>query len=200
MKAILRALAICMVASAAACLAQDSLGDVARQQRWAKPSTPAPHEITNDDIASSAIAAKSASPDAKNPGEGEKDSANKEAPNAAEVREKIRAQKQKVKTLEDKIAADQKQLAKHDTVGSVTVYERVTDQGTGMQSLGVGVCQLPDYVQEQRGFKDWCDEPDKLQGDIDATQKQLDSERSILASMQEEARQQGFGNSIYDPD
>ena len=49
-------------------------------------------------------------------------------------------------------------------------------------------------------YKDWCDEPDKLQADLDKTQKELEVERATLSSMQEEARQQGFGNSVYDPD
>ena len=192
-KPVLHALAIWTLAFAAVCLAQDSLGDLARQQRWAKPATPAPHEITNDDIATSAStpAANSSQPT-------DTTSTKKEAPNAAEVQAKIRAQKGKVKALEDKIATDQKQLAKHDPTSNsgLSIYEHAILSG----SPDTSYCDLPDYTQQRLGYKDWCDEPDKLQDDIDTTQKQLDSERAILDSMQEEARQQGFGNSIYDPD
>lgn len=202
MKAALRGLAICMVASASACLAQDSLGDVARQQRFAKPAQALQtlqHEITNDDIASRPSSPTDTSkPDAKS---SDFDSAKKkeEVPNAAQVQGKIRAQKEKVKALEDKIAADQKQLTKHDPLSNMSVYERVRFNNGWVYDHG-NDCDLPDYIQEQRGVKDWCDEPGKLQTDIDVTQKQLDSERAILESMQEEARLQGFGNAIYDPD
>lgn len=187
---------IAVVAMQVACLAQDSLGDLARQQRWAKPANPAPHEITNDDLASTASTAKATSSDTKTSSDDEKASGKKESPNPAEVQAKIRAQKEKIKALEDKISADKKQLAKHDPMSNVRVYERAAFNNF----VYAGDCNLPDYIQESRGIKDWCDEPDKLQDDIDAAQKQLDSERAILDSMQEEARQQGFGNSIYDPD
>ena len=81
------------------------------------------------------------------------------------------------------------------------MYERVYPYSIGgMGNPGVGFCALPDYVLEQRGLKDWCDEPDKLESDIAAAQKELATERTSLDAMQEEARQQGFGNSIYDPD
>lgn len=196
---------IAVVAMQVACLAQDSLGDLARQQRFARPAQAPPHEITNDDIASAASTAKPSSSDAQNRTPNLKPTefpAKKEAPNAAEVQTKIRAQKDKVKALENKIAADQKQLSKHDPIGNsgVTVYERVYLNGSGLGFPGPGFCSLPDYAQDKLGYKDWCDEPDKLQDDMDAAQKQLDSERAILDSMQEEARLQGFGNAIYDPD
>lgn len=181
-------------------LAQDSLGDFARQQRWAKPATPALHEITNDDLATTASTATSTSPDARNPSsEIGKDSAKDGASKAAEVQAKISAQKEQVKALEDKIAADQKKLDEMTCPKGVTCGQRVLLTGTGMGAPGPTPCQISDALS-WHPYQDWCDEPDKLQDEIDATQKQLDSERAVLDSLQEEARRQGFGNSIYDPD
>ena len=192
MNALVRALAICTVAFATACFAQDSLGDLARQQRFSKPAQTQQHEITNDDIASSP---NSATPKTTSTETRAVDSAQKkeEAPDAAEVQAKIRAQKEKIKALEAKIADDEKKLDEFTCPKTVTCGQRVLLLGTGG-----GFCSLPSSVYNP--YQDWCDQPDKLQADIDATQKQLDSERAILESMQEEARQQGFGNAIYDPD
>ena len=180
-----------------------SLGDIARQQRFLKPA-PTARVITNEDIAArSGKKDQLARADITPAIEISIPKRDSKQQSPADVQSKILAQKQKVKQLEDRIAADKKQLAKHDPIGNsgVSVYERVTFQGSlGLGSPGVGFCALPDYILEQRGLKDWCDEPDKLEADIAAAQKELAVERTSLDAMQEEARQQGFGNSIYDPD
>lgn len=193
MKAVLRALAICTVASASACLAQDSLGDLARQRRFSKPAQQPQHEITNDEIATSSATSGtnlSQPADVKNPDANSKN----ESPNAAEVQAKIRAQKEKVDALAAKIVDDQKKLDEMTCPKGTTCGQRVLLMGTGPSA-----CDVSDALS-WHPYAQWCDQPDKLQADIDATQQQLDSERAILESMQEEARQQGFGNAIYDPD
>ena len=195
-------IAVAVVCLPAAFGVSQSLGDMARQQRFLKPA-PTAHVITNEDIAAQSgknqLARADITPAIEIPIP--KRDSKQQSPD--DVQAKILTQKQKVKALEDKIAADKKQLAKHDPIGNsgVTVYERVYPYSIGgMGSPGVGFCALPDYVLEQRGLKDWCDEPDKLEADIAAAQKELTTERTSLDAMQEEARQQGFGNSIYDPD
>ena len=186
-----------------------SLGDFARQQRLLKPASMA-HVITNEELAASSKSNELARADVNPPIHISTPKRDTKQPSSVDVQGKILAQKQKVKELADRIAADQKQLAKHQSMNGSTVdrdtlsksnlgiYERVTIQGLGTSSLAV--CQQPDYIQEQRGLKDWCDEPAKLEADIAATQKQLATERATLDAMQEDARQQGFGNSVYDPD
>lgn len=174
------------------------LGDVARQQQLQKQQSPAPQKvITNEDIPASSPQAGA------NPGEPGKTTETtsskkaEERPDAGAVRAKISAQKQKVKELEDRIAADKKQLAKHDRTEEIA---HGTGMGTTIALHVPDYCDMPDYMQEERGYKDWCDEPNKLQAEVDDLQKQLDSERATLDAMQEEARQQSFGNSVYDPD
>jgi len=169
----------------AGALAQSQpLGDVARQQQLGKQQSAGPqHVITNEDLPQAAPPSP-AETKSTDTAKAEKNAANKadELSDPSDVRGKISAQKQKVEELEAKIAADQRQLAKHDRV-----------------DIGVHIlpyCIMPDYVQEQRGYKDWCDEPAKLQAEIDDLQKQLESERVTLNAMQEEARRQGFGNSV----
>ena len=172
-----------------------SLGDIARQQRFLKPA-PTARVITNEDIAArSGKKDQLARADITPAIEISIPKRDSKQQSPADVQSKILAQKQKMKQLADRIAADQKQLAKHADIGDVVVSQRVL-----IAPVRLGECNLPDYIQERRGYKDWCDEPDKLEADIAAAQKELATERTSLDAMQQEARQQGFGNSIYDPD
>ena len=116
-----------------------SLGDIARQQRFLKPA-PTAHVITNEDIAAQSgknqLARADITPAIEIPIP--KRDAKQQSPD--DVQAKILTQKQKVKALEDKIAADKKQLAKHDPIGNsgATVYERVYPYSIGgMGSPGV---------------------------------------------------------------
>ena len=188
-------IAVALLCFLAASGVSQSLGDIARQQRFLKPA-PIARVITNEDIAARSgkkdqLARADITPaiEISIP----KRDSKQQSPD--DVQSKILAQKQKVKQLADRIAADQKQLAKHADIGDVVVSQRVL-----IVPVRLGECNLPDYIQEQRGYKEWCDEPDKLEADIAAAQKELTTERNSLDTMQEDARQRGFGNSIYDPD
>ena len=186
-------IAVALLCFLAASGVSQSLGDIARQQRFLKPA-PTARVITNDDIAARSgkkdqLARADITPAI------EISIPKRDSKSPDDVQAKILTQKQKVKALEDRIAADKKQLAKHTDIGDVVVSQRVL-----IAPVRLGECNLPDYIQERRGYKDWCDEPDKLEADIAAAQKELATERTSLDAMQEDARQQGFGNSIYDPD
>ena len=186
-------IAVALLCFLAASGVSQSLGDIARQQRFLKPA-PTARVITNDDIAARSgkkdqLARADITPAI------EISIPKRDSKSPDDVQAKILTQKQKVKALEDRIAADKKQLAKHTDIGDVVVSQRVL-----IAPVRLGECNLPDYIQERRGYKDWCDEPDKLEADIAAARKELATERTSLDAMQEEARQQGFGNSIYDPD
>ena len=49
-------------------------------------------------------------------------------------------------------------------------------------------------------YRDWCDTGRKLKAQADATQRQLDQEKTRLKQMQENIRRQGYGNGVYDAD
>src|SRR5437588_4180806 len=188
-------IAVAVVGFSAASGVSQSLGDIARQQRFLKPA-PTARVITNEDIAArSGKKDQLARADITPAIEISIPKRDSKQQSPADVQSKILAQKQKVKQLDDRIAADQKQLAKHDDIGDVVVSQRVL-----IVPVRLGECNLPDYIQERRGYKEWCDEPDKLEADIASAQKELTTERATLDAIQEDARQQGFGNSIYDPD
>src|SRR5438105_1895909 len=190
-------IAVAVVCFSAALALSQSLGDIARQQRFLKPA-PTARVITNDDIAARSgkkdqLARADITPAI------EISIPKRDSKSPDDVQAKILTQKQKVKALEDRIAADKKQLAKHDPMSNMSVYERANQLVTGMGPQS-GFCALPDYILERKGLKEWCDEPDKLEADIASAQKELTTERATLDAMQEDARQRGFGNSIYDPD
>src|SRR5437016_11344183 len=142
-------IAVAVVCFSAALALSQSLGDIARQQRFLKPA-PTARVITNEDIAARSgkkdqLARADITPaiEISIP----KRDSKQQSPD--DVQAKILTQKQKVKALEDRIAADKKQLAKHDQIGNsgVSVYERVYPYSIGgMGSPGVGFCALPDYV------------------------------------------------------
>jgi hypothetical protein len=49
-------------------------------------------------------------------------------------------------------------------------------------------------------YKDWCDTGRNLKAQYEASQRQLDQEKTRLEQMQEDIRRKGYGNSVYDPD
>ena len=177
------ALLLCL---ALACQAQ-SLGDVARQQKL-KKSAASPAErrvITNEDIQSSGTASAATGGTAKEQGPAPTGSAAKTStdksattkdsrPSAEEVKEEVRAQKQKVSLLEAQIKDLQRELEKWK---------------------GVDCSQYVD--QEGRS---WCEILRKRIAEIDRLKSKLEQERKTVEDMQEAARRLGYGNAVYDPD
>ncbi len=188
-------LSLVCLAGFATCQAQQTLGDAARQNRLQKPQAPAKRVITNEDIPSAALTESSATAGVRE-SSAEKTAGSKQAPRGGDLLGKIRAQKLKIKNLEQRIAADQVKLNKMTGCPAGDNCQKVIPQGTGL-GAGGSVCNLPSYANPYQG---WCDEPAKVQAGIDETQKQIDKERALLEALQEEARKQGYGNSAYDPD
>src|SRR5207244_10769235 len=117
-------IAVALLCFLAASGVSQSLGDIARQQRFLKPA-PTARVITNEDIAARSgkkdqLARADITP-AIEISIPKRDSKQK---SPDDVQAKILTQKQKVKALEDRIAADKKQLAKHDPMSNMSVYER----------------------------------------------------------------------------
>jgi hypothetical protein len=174
-----------------------SLGDVARQQRFVRKPTGV-KVITNDDFQAQPESLPVAdmafdSTIARSPEE-KKQSTGK--PSAEAVKLKVRAQKQKIHELEAHIKNDQKRLDYLKGIPSnVTVYQQAHLSGAN-----TGWCSAPSALYSRPDIQELCAEPAKLQQDIDATQSQLKQELDALEQMQEEARRMGYGSSVYDAD
>ena len=191
--------------------AAQSLGEMSRLEKARQSKLPPRHVITNDELqhpSSTAPATpETTSPTTKPPAKKELSQTDTK-PTAAGVTAVIRAQKEKIKALEDRLRADQKKLDEHNTsvkgnvqVSDLNVYEYIGTYNTGA-GLGPspGLCAVANASYGRPDLKDWCAEPDRLQDDMDKTQAQLDQERQRLEAMQEEARHMGFNSVVYDPD
>jgi hypothetical protein len=181
-----------------------SLGEVARQERARKQARPSAGRIlTEDDLQKGEPLTKNPvsqpEPEASKPPESKPATTTKdEKPSPGELQAKIKAQKQKVRDLEAKIQELEKQLAKLDTVGTVTVYQNVTGQ-QGDAGVAVGLCGVSNAMHSNP-YKEWCEQPAKMAADIEKSQAKLKEEQAVLERLQEEARRQGYGSAFYDPD
>jgi hypothetical protein len=186
-----------------AAASSQSLGDVARQERQRQASNPPSnrHVITNDDLragspgeGTTAIAENSADPFAPRASYDPNSSA------ARELQAKIKDQKEKVENLEKSIQELQAKLDARDSVGSVSVYERVVGGVTFSSPPPAGTCATYASTGGYNPYQEWCDQPKKWQAEIEAKQTQLDTEHGQLEALQEYARKLGFSSKFYDPD
>jgi hypothetical protein len=153
--------------------AQESLGDVARQQRESKKASSA-KVYTNDDIAASVPAAQPATTD------------------KAEKSEKADAAAAPASKTEDKgkLAADLK--AKVDEQKkAVSQLERELDVAQREYRLKVAV-YYNDVGNNLRDSKKWAEEDRKQRAELESKQKALNEARQKLADMQEHARKAGM--------
>ena len=159
------------------CSAQ-SLGDAAREQQASKKSSSsAPKRvITNDDLHSGEHLTEASAKPAVKSGNGAKSEsagASAEHLSADEVKAGIKAQRQKIAQLEAQMDDLQKEMEPWKGSDCTHVVR-------------------PDNSNT-------CDIPQKLTAELDRTKGQLDQEKKNLQSMQEDARQWGYANSVYDP-
>jgi len=171
-----------------------SLGDVARQARTRKGDSPrSAHVYTNEDISKPSAPPSEHQPNSSkgsNPPPGQ-DSFNT---TADELRNRILAQKQTIHDAESQIAVLQKRLDERESVGNVTVSQRVFTPGTGP-----GACAASSAMTSQP-YKEWCDEPAKWSADIEKRNAELTKMRASLAELEERVRRMGYGNGVYDPE
>jgi hypothetical protein len=150
---------------------QESLGDVARQQRQkqqTKDPKAAAKVVTNDEIPESPEASSSSSSDT----EATPESAAPESSSGNKTAEQWKAE---IEARKARIAALQSQVEKlNDSVHFVEANRYYN----GVQ-----------YNQYQL----------KKQQEAQRMQRQLDSEKAALSSAQESARKAGFGSAVYDP-
>ena len=159
------------------CSAQ-SLGDAAREQQVLKKSnsSASKHLITNDDLHSGEhFTQDRAKPAVKTGDAAESKSAGASTDHlsADEVKAGIKAQRQKITQLEAQMDDLQKEMEAWKGSDCTHVLR-------------------PDNSNT-------CDIPQKLTAELDRTKGQLDQEKKNLKSMQEDARQMGYANSVYDP-
>ncbi len=193
-------LSLFCVAGLATCQAQQTLGDAARQNRLQKPPSNAKHVITNDEIPSVIPEESRTVTEIREEGAHANSAASVKTPKDAELIAKVRAQKQKVKKLEQEIAAKQSKLDNKDCPAGVTCGpQKLAVRATMCCDLAVTTCDVAKAAGIHY-YDDWCNAPDKLQDEIDADKKRLDEERRVLEGLQEEARKKGYGNAAYDPD
>jgi hypothetical protein len=190
------------------CCSAQSLGEVARRERARKQRPPAQKRvITDSDLPArstskrSPAATDSFPESASKPGEPKPAEAAKDSKqSAAALEAKIKAQKQKVRELEAHIADVQKRLDAHKSPGgTVTVTMPPVLVQPGGIGFNWGPCATSDAIANNP-YKEWCEEPAKLTADLEKSQAELKTEQLTLEALQEQARQQGFGNAFYDPE
>jgi hypothetical protein len=151
--------------------AQESLGEVARQQRQSKRPSSA-KVITNDDIGMAPAPAPEPAAEAK----GEKsDKAEAAATPSADDKAKLAAS--------FKAKADEQKKA-------ITQLERELDVAQREYRLKVAV-YYADVGNNLRDSKKWAEEDRKQRAELDAKQKAVDEAKQKLADIQEQARKAG---------
>jgi DNA repair exonuclease SbcCD ATPase subunit len=184
------------------CVAQ-SLGEVARKERAKKKSSDVKRQVITEEqlrpttANEATIAAPAKAGDAKEVKESAAAKGEKQA--AAELQAKIKTRKQKVRELEAKVQKLQEQLDKRNSFGTLTVSQQVLIQPGGLGSTGPGWCALSEATTGNP-YKEWCEEPVKLNAELEKTESELENERSVLETLQEQARRMGYGSAFYDPD
>jgi hypothetical protein len=164
-------LPVLIVALACVSHAQESLGDVARQQRQkqqAKDPKAAPNVVTNEEIPES--------PDASATSANDNDGPSESASSSSTGKRTAGQWKAEIVARKTRIAALQSQVERlNDSVHFVEANRYYN----GVQ-----------YNQYQL----------KKQQEAQRMQKQLDSEKKALGDAQESARKAGFGSAVYDPE
>jgi hypothetical protein len=179
------ALAVLMFAMAQFGLGQDSqsLGDVARQARQEKQNkdaqpksdgkTSAPKVITNEEIGSHSGPAPSSEAGARNNASGESGAA--ASTNSSGAKTSAEEWKSQIRAQKDAVNALQADIDKeNDSI-----------------QFAPGNCVS--------GCVQWNEHQIQKQQDVERKRSQLDTLKQHLQDMQESARQQGYGSSVYDP-
>jgi hypothetical protein len=169
------ACAIIVFAGTTLVCAQQSLGDVARQER-ARPKPHAAKVITNDDIPSVATpepdsATTNEKKSAAAPGD---ESDKNKPPSAADKIKQIEMWKSKIAAQEAKVQALDEQVGQIDRDYKLRMSAFYADLGT----------RLRDEAK-------WAQEQQKFQDEMAAKQKERDAERDKLDDMKEQARRAG---------
>jgi uncharacterized coiled-coil protein SlyX len=177
-----------LVLFCAAYASAQSLADAARQERIRQLSAPTQHIITNEDLPGGGMHHPQvpAPPLALQPSD--------HLPSADQVRQKIAAQKQRVASLQARLQVLQQKLAQYAPVKNPPGGPNAITPQVDLESCASASPQgYGPYVRA-------CRQAGSFARQIDDLKSQLSSAQQRLEQMQEEARSQGFGNAVYDPD
>ncbi len=178
-KHVLQAVLILLLGCFAVCAsAQDepSLGDAARQARQQK-----------NEAAQSRTAAESQSP---------KVITNEEIPEQAE--ENATAAGRENSREKIKSASGPGKLSAEQWKARILAQKnRVTAQQVQIQKLNDSIRFA--WVTCERGCVQWNERQVQKQQEVERMKAQLEGQKQLLYDMQESARKQGYGNSVYEP-
>lgn len=173
-------IAICLLLFSAAAIAQQSLGEAARQARKNKPAEPSTRVITNEDIgapparsetstetSSSSTATSTTNPGATAAKPNGPSSADEQAKLDQQWKEKFSAQKDKVALLERELDV----LQRENKLRAAALYG---DAGNRLRNP-------QQYAEDDRKYRD----------QVAAKQKAIDEAKSKLNDMRDEARKAG---------
>jgi hypothetical protein len=189
-------------------LAQDddspSLGDVARQTRQQKQQKDAQIKTTqakdaqNKDTADQTAPAQTTSA---------KSSSSAKSPKKVITNEEIpeRVSSSTPKGSPDSTAADSTQPANEGEKTSPDVWrQQILAQKNAISQLEGQIQDLTDSIRYAGGncvsnCQTWNEAQQKKQQQVDSMTSQLGEQQKHLDEMQEQARRQGYGSSVYDP-
>lgn len=204
----MRRIFVCIAASALLCVgarAQDdapSLGDVARQARAQKQKD---NQVKNSPAKDASTAdAKVASSDAQGAASSVKDAS--QAKSHVITDEELPAHIAAVKTAKhdaDSSAPDSKPTGDRDAQAEQW-KSQIQAQKSAIAELQREITELGDSIHYVGGncvenCAQWNERQQQKQQQVDSMKAQLEDQQHRLEDMQDTARKQGFGSSVYDP-
>jgi len=198
---------------------QPSLGDVARQSRLQKQQKDAQQKDASKDVQSAKDAAPANPPEATGKDALSKETNSKDAPQTGKDAHLIKAAK-KVITNEEipehagptrplapgsKAVADEPEQDSGNQKQPADYWRtRILSQKTEIASLKSDIDSLTASIQYAggncvSGCVEWNERQQQKQQQVDAMKVQLEQQQKQLEEMQEAARKQGYGSSVYEP-
>jgi len=156
-----------------------SLGDTARRTRQQEQEKGQPGKGPAASKAVKAVTADEASQPTQEP-----------APSSASSDQRRPASKAKPASANQKLSAAEWK-------------EQIQTQKNGISALQTAIDKLNDSIHfvgaSCNGCKEWNERQLQKKQEVERARSQLEEQKKRLADMQEAARQQGYGSSVYDP-
>jgi hypothetical protein len=177
----------------AACLAQDSqsLGDLARQVRAQKQAKDGGLKAGGD-----AKKEESGSNEASHP-KASRVVTNDDSPNSTDLTPVVSKKSSESGGAQPQSPGDREEQGEHWKA-------QIQSQKEAISSLESQIKELSDSIHYAgancvANCEKWNEHQQRKQEQVDAMKSQLEEQKHRLEDMQEEARKQGFGSSVYDP-
>jgi hypothetical protein len=182
---------------------RQTVADAARASRQLQASAPAAKVYRNTDVKDPADAGSPApaSPSAVKPAITQTASLHASHPAGQTADEEIqrdRAFEAQARVFKNQILAEKGEIASIQNRMASLKDQFAAWSAEYSQDDEAPLCWTSSYTSPY--YKDWCDTGRTLKAQYDASQRQLDQEKTRLDQMQESIRRQGYGNAVYDPD